>query len=62
MVSVEIEFTRPTAMVFPARSRGLRIPDFGRATTAKSSGVHDPAGAITLMSSTPRAWASKKDT
>ncbi len=62
VVRVEMLLVRPTAIVFPASPAGLRIPDCGVATTAKSSFVQDPAGAITLMFRAPRAWAPKNET
>ena len=49
-----------TAIVLPARSAGLVIPDPGSARTACVSVPHWELAASTLMFMAPRAWAAKK--
>lgn len=53
---------RLTAIVLPARSAGLLMPDDGIATTPKVSAVQSTAGARISTGNVPFAWASKKDT
>ena len=51
-----------TAIVLPARSAGLVMPDDGSTATPKVSALHSTPSARTLNETVPLAWASKKDT